>query len=437
MHPVRGIAVGLGLLALLACGSLQAAEYYVAPHGKGKEGSKEKPVRDLGIIIPKLQAGDTVHLAAGVYLGRGSSGADKIEVPVRIIGGYNEDFSQRDPWGKYRTILTGDNLSDNFESAPRLHVGSRSFRARGRDEKLAIVIDGVIVDNGPRNGYEDEQALKIRRRYNPKTKSNAAPDTPGISIDAPEGTEVTVRNCVVLNCAPHHKSGAIKVFAGRGCKVLIENNLVINNTGSGILCASYYHPKDGAGVPEYTVRANSVLFSWRYDPLATDCGSGIKLESSVRATIQDNVLAFCDAFGLDNAARSKVVALSNNLFCGTLIAPYLEFSTRFKLASVEEESECVEACADNVQQTIQLELPAEWAERYAARNVVDRAVAEAAVEPLDNWQNELRRMLGLPLQGGKIDVGSEVWLHRLEVEAAIRCGSKKLLDRYGCAAPVF
>lgn len=38
---------------------------------KRKIATKEKPAKDLGNIISKLKAGDTAHIAAGTYTGRG------------------------------------------------------------------------------------------------------------------------------------------------------------------------------------------------------------------------------------------------------------------------------------------------------------------------------------------------------------------------------
>ena len=65
----------------------QARDWYVSiSRGKGKKGTKEKPAKELGNIIKKLQPGDVIHIAAGVYLGRGDSGTHVITVPVSIIG---------------------------------------------------------------------------------------------------------------------------------------------------------------------------------------------------------------------------------------------------------------------------------------------------------------------------------------------------------------
>lgn len=420
------------LLAVAATASLaQAEEYYVsAAKGKGKKGTKEEPVRDLGIIADMLKPGDTIHIAAGTYYGKAEAGCTRIGVPVKIYGGYNDDFSKRDPWGEFKTILGGKAQAENFDSGPRLEVGSRKYR----EPKSEIVIDGIIVDNGERNGYTDDKAVKILRKYQPKTKTNAASDSPGISIDAPEGSTVTVENCVVMNCAPHHKMGALKVFGGKSTKIAIRNNLAINNTGSGICCLSYYHPKDGKDLPEFAVENNTVLFTWKYDMMSTDCGSALKVESDVVVKAAGNVFGLSDAFGIDNALKSKV-SMKGNLFATNLIAPYLEFSTKFKLERIEEEASCVPEFADNVKEAIQVPVSEEWSKSYAARTLIDRNAAEASVEAKDTWQNDLRRTLGLPLDGGKLDVNTDVWLHRMKTDDGLKAGEKRFLDKYGCAKP--
>ncbi|MBI2932576.1 MAG: hypothetical protein HYY16_13075 [Planctomycetes bacterium] len=418
---------------LLASASAFADDYYVsAARGKGKKGTKEEPARDLGIITDKLKPGDVVHIAAGTYYGISETGVDEIKVPVSIIGGYSDDFTKRDPWGEFKTVFAGKNKSDNFKSNARLLVGDRRAKVAGKSE---ILVDGIIFDNGERNGYVEDAGLKITRRFNPKTKTNIAPDSPGLSIDAPEGCEITVVNCVVMNCAPHHKTGALKVFGGKGTKAAIRNNLVANNTGSGICCLSWHHPKDGKDLPEFVLENNTVLFTWRFDPMSTDCGSALKIESDVRVTARANVFAFSDAYGVDNALKSKLVSLSENLFCASMIAPYLEFSTKMKLEGIEEEAKCVDEAKDNVKEQITVPVPEAWAVNYAARSVIDRQAAESAVEPLDNWQNELRRMLGLPLQGSDLKTDSDVWLHRLDLESGLKCGGTKVNGKYGCERP--
>lgn len=423
----------IALALVLAPSTAVAGDFYVsAARGKGKTASKEEPAKDLGIIADQLKAGDTVHVAAGTYYGRAESGAVKIEVPVKIIGGYSDDFSKRDPWGEFKTIFAGKNKSENFDSTARLYIDCRRFKPAG--VKYEIVVDGIIFDNGERNGYVGDKEEKITRKFNATTKTNVAPDSPGLWLEVPEACEGLVVNCVFMNCAPHHKNGALKVFAGKRAKAVVRNNLAINNTGSGICCLSSFHGRDAEDLPAFTVESNTVLFTWRYDAMSTDCGSALKVESDLTLRAAGNVFAFSDAFGVDNALKSKI-GLVDNLFCASLIAPYLEFGTKLKLEAVEDEAQCLTEAKGNVKAQVTVPVSEVWAKLYASRTIVDRAAAESAVEPLDNWQNDVRRMLGLNLQGGDLDIKVDVWLPRLSLDDALKAGSKKFNEKYGCEKP--
>jgi hypothetical protein len=267
----------------------------------------------------------------------------------------------------------------------------------------------------------------------PKTKTNIAADSAGLSLDPPANCDVTVVNCVVMNCAPHHKGGALRIYGGRGCKITVRNNLVVNNTGAGLYLNAWH--QGAKDQPEFLVESNTILFTWKYDAMSTDCGSALKTESGVIATVRNNVLGFSDAFGLDNMGRAKIASLTDNLLVAPLLAPVVEFNTKLKMAALEEEAKLIDEAKGNVKDEIAVPVPEEWAKNYARRVIIDRAVAEAAVEPVDTWANQVRRMLGLPLEGTDLKETSDVWLHRLATDAGLRCGEKKYKDKYGCEKP--
>ena len=87
----------------------EGTHYYVRPDGKGKVASKEAPAKDIAAIAMQLKAGDVVHIAAGVYTSKADQSSDVFNVPISIIGGYSPDFNTRDPWGKYKTVMSGSN----------------------------------------------------------------------------------------------------------------------------------------------------------------------------------------------------------------------------------------------------------------------------------------------------------------------------------------
>ena len=90
---------------------------------------------------------------------------------------------------------------------------------------------------------------------------------------------------------------------------------------------------------------------------------------------------------------------------------------------------------DNVADKVELQLDPKWSASFAARTVIDRNKAEADVKVKDGWQNELRAMLGLTLQGRNIPPDSDVWLHRLNTDCAVKAGATKIAGAYGCQNP--
>ena len=72
--------------------------WYISKNkGSGQLGTKERPAKDLGNIIHHLKPNDVIYIAGGTYLSKGSRGADEINIPVKIYGGFDETFTKRDP----------------------------------------------------------------------------------------------------------------------------------------------------------------------------------------------------------------------------------------------------------------------------------------------------------------------------------------------------
>lgn len=405
-----------------------ATDWYIsAAQGKGKKGTKEKPAKDLGNIASKLKPGDRVFLAGGVYLGRGENGHDELTVPVEIYGGFSEDFSQRDPWGAHRTILTGDNKSENWEGGYRLSFkldkwkdDKENWPGKSRYDEPAhrIVVDGVIVDNAPRNRYKTEARHAIVRTANPKAKEMPTPESGGISVAPWKGGDAVVRNCVILNTAP--TQGVLALWGNKNSRMLAENNLIVNNTGNGIQALTAWHPQDGKGIPRFVIRNNTSVFNEKHDPIATYGGSGLAVESDCQVKAEGNVLGFNDYFGLDNQKRAKDMIFNGNLVFANQQADYIEFDTRISLKDMEDEAELLEEAEDNAGEAPAIPVSEAWSAVYMARNVIDRNAAEADIQVANTRANQLRSMLGLNLQGSAMKVDSEVWLPAIELEETMK-----------------
>ena len=250
------------VFSLLLPQSLSAQDWYIsAANGKGKKATKEKPAKDIGNIATKLVGGDVVHIAGGTYLGRGKNGSTTILVPVTIIGGYDETFTTRDPWGAHKTIFSGDNLTSNYAATPSLFIDLMKYSGPASD----IRVDGIIIDQSARNRYNDEKS-KLIPMADPKTGKNPSPSMGGLVIRVSKSQKfdnwprwnIVVQNNIVMNV--YGNGGALSVSGYKGSKILIDNNLVIQTSGSGIFCGSKYAGSDT--LPEFTVSNNTVLFSW-------------------------------------------------------------------------------------------------------------------------------------------------------------------------------
>ena len=93
-------------VAVLFAMTISAQTYYVSKDtGSNRgDGSKDKPYKNLQKAIDVAQEGATIYVAEGNYFGMLDAGNININKCLKIYGGYNTDFSQRDIL-KYRTMV--------------------------------------------------------------------------------------------------------------------------------------------------------------------------------------------------------------------------------------------------------------------------------------------------------------------------------------------
>ena len=411
----------------------QGREWFVsATYGSGQLGTKERPAKDLGNIIHHLKPNDVIRIAAGTYLSRGASGSDEINVPVTIIGGYNESFTARDPWGEYKTIFTGTN--DYQKSTdPRIYI--RTDQQRESNGQLSqggtIVVDGIIVDNGPRNRYHENKGLAIRRKADPRTNQNPSPGSGGIVIVASKFTNVAVQNCIVMNTAPSEGALSVRVF--QGGKGIIRNNLTINNTGYGIHARTGYTGSNPELVPKFLIANNTSLFNWKHDPIATYGGDALALDQYLTAKIENNVFGFGHMGGILN--KGAKIELNNNLFTGNAKYDYIEKGAAMRVDAILDEAMLIDFNSDgNETQLIEIPMAERWANIYANRVELTRESVDAAVTVSNSGANQLRSMLGLNVQGSTVEIDAEIHLPHLKLEEALPIGQNPWNGK-GCVIP--
>jgi len=436
MKTMSMLLLSVGLIASTAIDlnansitSETGKEYFVSQNkGRGRVGSMEQPAKDLAAIAAFLEPGDRVHIAQGIYISKTGRGTDIIEVPISIIGGYSDDFQSRDPWGKYRTILSGTNDYNKSETTERLAILTNK---KYREWEGTVNIDGIIVDNGARNRYAKGEDKLLLRKASPVAQEAATPGNPGIRVRVGAKTNIVVTNCVVINCAS--SQGGIDVQIGRDGKGLIENNLIVNNTGEGIYCKTLHHGV--TGMPQFTVRNNTVLFSWIYDGIASSGGSSLMMDAYCIVNAENNVFGFGDMGGVNNVKQCKSLTLIGNLLFGHKEFDYREFRSDMPLEEMENYAEKLDPkSVGNVSELVELPLNQEWASLYFNRQKISRAEVDASVTVSNSEENQVRSILGLPLQGSTVSKDVEIWLHRMQVEDAIRLGMKSYEGK-GCVNP--
>ena len=400
--------------------------------GSGQMGTKERPAKDLGNIIHHLKPNDRIHIAEGVYMSKGKNGSDEITVPVQIYGGYNTDFSYRDPWDAHKTIFTGTN--DYMKSTlPRIYIHTDKSRESNGHKSTgsAIVVDGIIIDNGPRNRYHKDENLAIRRTAHPPTNKNPSPESGGIVVVGSKYTNISVVNCVVMNTAP--TQGVISVQVFEGGKGLIQNNFCINNTGYGIHARTGYMGTDESKLPVFDIKYNTVLFTWKHDAVASYGGDALALEQNLIATVERNTLAYGHMGGLySKGAKLKLI---NNIFAGNSKYDYKEVNDKMAIADVVDEAMYLDPMSDgNKGMLIKIPVGERWAALYADRKEMSREQVDAAVTVPNTGANQLRSIFGLNVQGTGVSADAEIFLPLITIEEALPAG-KYPWEGAGCTIP--
>ena len=269
---------------------------------RAADGSKEKPYKDLQAAIDKATEGDTLHIAAGNYLGKNEEGFITLNKSVNLIGGWNADFTERDVL-KNRTMIqpTPAQVKTSLGKA-LITIGNgtpRSFQAKD------LVIDGLILDKGMANGYHatkgKAEGVETGMLIHPpgqgenngeqKVTTNRANI---ISLGNGFGN-ITIRNCVLLN-GPFY--GVLGTWS-QG-KILFENTLIVNNAFAGVEISG--GDKSGAFTLAVEYRDCTILFNWARTNDLLDMGYGVRFMLNA-VVLLDKCLVGCSTLGAMDRGR--------------------------------------------------------------------------------------------------------------------------------------
>lgn len=336
-------------------------DWFVRAGASGGDGSKDKPFKDPWQALEKVEAGDFVHVAEGEYFGKLKIGKWKISVPyVSFLGGYDKDFTERNPWKHPTRLLT-----------PADFKGTRDgYTVEGANDHTGAIVDGFVFDKKFNNVYQPSGDLNYSD--SPDKKEHLWFAKPGCVI----------RNNVFLN----GDEGALRVAGGQ----TIENNIFINHV--------YRTVKVERGFGGVTViRGNTFLFSW--DPIRFGQGRGsngslLALEGQTQSIVDNNLFEFADNDAIRMAAEAKDVELTNNTFSKNLwsnvqrVGDWVSVDDRewANLADLK-----FKKLSGNVLASSGVPLDQKWFDVY-----LNRVAPVPGKVKMDDW-NQLRELMGQPV----------------------------------------
>lgn len=290
------------------------------------DGSQSSPLKDLQKAIDKAPEGATICVAEGNYLGNLDQGWVKVNKYISIVGGYSDDFSQRDPV-KFRTTMR-----PGVQQIPSSgNQGVMDIRVIGKRDGV-VLIDGIIFDRGQINMYlaplyDDERAgapegCETGRIVNVDESPAVAVMQPGgmksafqlISGEA-EGN-ITIRNCVFLN--GYHFGIQM---ACKGGHFDVSNNLFVSNRMAACEVRGGLAQPNTSSIAFYN---NTVLFTWCRTKHMEDMGYGFRYMTGIDADVYNNIIGCSNYGGLDRSyvdadktkEAKRITSAWDNLFFG-------------------------------------------------------------------------------------------------------------------------
>lgn len=265
---------------------------YVSLNGSSRgEGTKASPIKDLQKALDKAEDGATVRVAEGNYLGYMNSGFIEIKTWITLEGGWNNDFSERDPL-KYITKIepTQDQLGSNGSKGV-IHINKALDDVMAKTPKGTLIIDGIFVNLGFENIYMKADPSDPRNgcpsdKFETGRIVDATPPQVHHQILYSDGWiagNVIIRNCLILNGVYFGLQ-----FGSRCGEVEIYNNVILGNRYGGVRING--GDKNGEA-SHVNFHHNTVAFSWCRDKEQGDMGYGYECMTLINCDIHHNIFA--------------------------------------------------------------------------------------------------------------------------------------------------
>ena len=331
------------------------------------DGSRQSPFHDPWLAFRRAEPGDTIHIAAGTYYGRFDRSSWIVDCPnLTVRGGYNRDFTARNPW-KMPTIL---GFYSGYEAAHENNL------ITGRENHSGLTLNRrYFFDAAGRNTYGDKPADGIT--WYPSM------DGP---IAAFSAEHVTIRNCVFANSA----NGGVEL-SGAGSR--FENNLLLNLIGLAMLdLRSSSQPID----PPITAAGNAFCFMHDTgDPAGGGGDRSLGIRINCPAAIENNVFVSCGNSAVTTLLDPSRVSIERNLFFAAPHNLVESHACRHPVRSPAKNLDEAEDLVSNPSRAIRWKTPRSPASAGMA-DVYSRHLVSHYATPPREAANAMRVTAGLP-----------------------------------------
>ena len=280
-------------------------------------GTKDSPLKDIQRAIDLAPNGGVVCVAEGNYLGNLDRGWIEIKGKyVSIIGGFNADFTDRDPQ-KYVT-----RIQPTVQQRGTIGMGLLMLECIS-DMSASMVIDGISFDLGNYLEYCPADPTDPRWGCPEGCKTGRVkpisepPNTAIRSIGGNFSGNLTIRNCMFLNSSFYgillmHKGGNWEIYNNvfvSNIYASCEVNGALNQTTNAHKCTVDFHH-------------NTVLFSWCATKEMEDMSYGYRMRNGVDHDVHHNIFGCSNLSAIDNgwddstlpADKRKITSAWDNLF---------------------------------------------------------------------------------------------------------------------------
>jgi hypothetical protein len=384
------------------------ADFYVSKDkgDNGNAGTKDAPLKNIDAALAKTGAGDTIHVAEGVYFGLRDRGYIEVPHPVTLLGGYSQDFGKRDPIA-HPTLLQPD-----AESAAK--SGNAILTLKKSQPGQMFKVDGFVFDGGYRNAYSKKDGWPKDVETGmlllpPEKEDNPFPTIVKqcLFIENPGSPgNVLVQNCTFVNCTLFAIQGGHK----QG-KFTITNNVFVANRMAAIEIFGTGGKKGPKGPiekdGEVEISYNTILFSWSRLKDLQDMGFGVRIMTMLGYHIHHNIIGASVFAGVDHTRfnKNEWIKVEDNVFFVNKQSPFV-FSepgnVRLERVKVGDMGDLGLAGASrNREEALKLPLDAPYLEGFLSASYSEQADYDPN-SPANLW----REAMGLNKQGKLITSAS-------------------------------